>query len=239
MGIAINNNVTSISNLVSWINEHKSSPFGDFRFVYTQGDGLCIREDETTSSSICIIDRNITNAWIVWIGNQIKEQQNLILTSATTAAEFTITKAIICSGGILFEVYGKNGQHSGSASTYYRSFDLGLTIDKNGRPCIIYRWYKQASYARLPLTANVTNWKILGVGFTSTDVPVTIKPIFNSNKTTLAPVVPDSSDVDNYLPYCYMATATQLPNEGLTAVRINGVDYITNGIFYIRDTPLE
>ena len=37
------------------------------------------------------------------------------------------------------------------------------------------------------------------------------------------------------LPYVYAALTTQLNNEGLQSVEIDGVPFITNGIFYIKD----
>jgi hypothetical protein len=141
-----------------------------------------------------------------------------------------LRRAIMCSNGILFEF-------ATSETTSAGICDVGIVFDKNDDPVIMFRRGMSSGTYRTPMASR--DWGIYGTSTASLSPTVTILPKYGSKRTTLAPVIPEGIETENYCPNCWVASCTQLSSEGLNAVRINAVDYITNGCIYVRDIPTE
>ena len=64
---------------------------------------------------------------------------------------------------------------------------------------------------------------------------VNVVPQSNTHRTCLVPIVPNTADNSVTLPYVYVTTQQQLSGAGLAKVVMDGVYYITNGQWYIKD----
>lgn len=164
---------------------------------------------------------------------------NSTYASANTRYCSCYLKAVIlCRNGLIFHFrggYNWNGS-STSSNTYTESVGIALTVDNHGE----LAYLKTTQYLPADTSFIVSNNYWYAISSTSsTGQQLCGNTRYGSNRTCLAPIATAAQDPDEYLPYAYVATASQLASEGLTAVRINGVDYITNGTWYIRDTPIE
>ena len=114
-----------------------------------------------------------------------------------------------------------------------------LTVDNNGHLVVFCVHKGKTAY---PVDDNYSTYGSYLVMSDQTPAVKSIntQPTYTTNRTCLAPIaIPASNQVDLYLPHAWVASQTQLSTPGLYAVRINGVDYITNGTIYIKDTPAE
>lgn len=147
-----------------------------------------------------------------------------------------IKEAILCDNGIILHIYGMaNG--SSSAGQSYNSLGYALTVDDNGELSVI------ATNNYIPVDADyVTTSNTIGImhPLSTAKGSFRIQTQYGASQTCLSPLIPcNTSDPDAYLPFAYGATQSQYPIERLGAVRLGGADYITNGTWYIRDTPNE
>lgn len=139
---------------------------------------------------------------------------------------------ILCSNGLIFNFRGAYNWTSSNSGTYTESVGIALTVDNHGELACL----RTSQYLPSDTSFNVSNNYWYAISSTaSTGQQLCGNTRYGSNRTCLAPIATAAQDPDEYLPYAYVATASQLASEGLTAVRINGVDYITNGTWYIRD----
>ena len=141
---------------------------------------------------------------------------------------------LLCANGLIVRqrIYD-------SSSTYRIVTSFILTVDNNGRLVVFCVNRGKTVYA---VDANYSTYSsyIVMSDQTPTVKSINTTPAYTTNRTCLAPIaIPASNQVDLYLPYTWVASQTQLSSPGLYAVRINGVDYITNGTIYIKDTPAE
>lgn len=244
----------SLSNgwgeMVSWFNSNKNGLFSStgvsiststssntITLSFTQLHGR-----SNAYASIKIATTTTKNAGVVFVGYDITGAS----TSTTTTLCATNTpydsnrylfrKCIMCGNGMLFEMGGINYKEFVDGNTF-TSYDIGITFDKDEYMVLLFRAKNSDGVYALPTTGNA--WSFVGRRASGWYNSFTVSPRYGSKRTTLAPVCPESFDDTNYCPNCWTATRTQLPSQGLTAVRINGVDYITNGGIYIRDTPAE
>ena len=143
---------------------------------------------------------------------------------------------ILCGNGLIFNFRGAYNWGSSSTGTYTESVGIALTVDNHGELSCL----RTSQYLPADTSFSISNYYWHAISSTSSSAQTLCgNTRYGSNRTCLAPIATAAQDPDEYLPYAYVATASQLASEGLTAVRINGVDYITNGTWYIRDTPIE
>ena len=136
-----------------------------------------------------------------------------------------MTGAILCSTGLIFEGTAI------VASAVSASFYFVLTVDSSGKLAVIYPLDGGSSNAD-HYSCNKTRVLV----YDSTQIlTFGSNPQFDANLTALAPIASITLENDSYIPFVQSATATQLPSAGLQAVSIEGTDYITNGVWYIKD----
>lgn len=141
---------------------------------------------------------------------------------------------LLCTNGLIVR------QRMYTSNDYRIITPFILTVDNNGRLVVFC-----VNKGKSSIYSVDDNYSTYASYLVMSDQTPTVKSIatrstFTTNRTCLAPIaVPASNQVDLYLPHTWVASQTQLSSPGLYAVKINGVDYITNGTIYIRDTPAE
>lgn len=147
-----------------------------------------------------------------------------------------IKEAILCDNGIILHIYGMC-HGSSSSSESYNSLGYALTVDDNGELSVI------ATNNYIPVDADyVTTSNTIGImhPLSTSKGSFRIQTQYGASQTCLSPLIPcNTSDPNACLPFAYGATQSQYPIERLGAIRLGGADYITNGTWYIRDTPNE
>lgn len=237
----------SWGNIVSWYNTNKNGLFSstDVRLGLSDGNSMLhitqMRGQSSAYAAVKIRVINGKNTAILNVGPDINgataDDTALCYTNTPyDSNRYQFRKCIMCGNGMLFQMGGINYKEFDNGNTF-TSYDVGITFDKNERIVVFFRAKNSDGLYALPTTGNA--WSFLGPQPSGYYNSFTVAPRYGSKRTTLAPVCPESNTDDNYCPNCWTATRTQLASEGLNAVRINGVDYITNGGIYIRDIPSE
>jgi len=224
----------SQADIASWYN---SVNHGCPIKVSSSGSYLYFKDPESYNSIyVSIYSSSSTSNDTIKFAGML--QTNSSIRTWTSYGGFWIYGVIVCSNGILFKTYGRR-----DANSWSTSYDYGFTLDKFGTLTFLCRLEYYDYYYRTPPKSGVYQWQAIGVGTpTLGSSTLILKPQYNMDRTALSPIIPSggySGSEGNFLPNAYFGTQTQLSGEGLTAVRINGVDYITNGVIYIRDTPAE
>lgn len=135
-------------------------------------------------------------------------------------------EAILCNNGLIINIFWEG--HSNSP-------EILLTIDNTGELAVILKsssaFITGGSSASV---ATISGYRVTAAG-SSSEATVTLTPQYGAQKTSLAPIVPMCNDNSISLPYAYAALHTQAPDVGLQSMRMNGSNYITNGVWYIKD----
>ena len=134
---------------------------------------------------------------------------------------FRFASAILCANGLILSGYDVNDSKLISR--------IIITVDDEGELAVIVPSKSAYSFA-----SSDTDYSLMTADSTMTTV-INIAPSFSSNLTSLAPTAVKAMEAKRTLPFAYAALTTQLSSEGLQAVRIDNADYITNGIWYIKD----
>jgi hypothetical protein len=132
--------------------------------------------------------------------------------------------ALLCNKGLIVQYYGK--YDSSNSNDYY---GVCLTVDSNGKLSAL------VSTKHIPDESTAINTWITCAAGSTADTQRSCRPFFGASLTSLAPITAQGIDNTLVLPYAYAAISTQLNQEGLYAVSINGSNYITNGVWYIKD----
>jgi len=134
--------------------------------------------------------------------------------------------AILCNNGLIIEI--KYSNHSSSP-------EIALTIDNIGELAIIFKnnSYFIGSGSSADVNA-ISGYRVTDTN-SSSEATATLTPQYGAQKTSLAPIVPMCNDNSISLPYVFAALHTQAASQGIQAMRMNGSNYITNGVWYIKD----
>lgn len=237
-----NNTSTDLTLLYNFLLENQSSTFlRDMTIEYggSSGDPLTITSTNGSKSSIFKIQlksASLSSQEVIrYTTNGLYWTTSTYAASGTRYSGCFLKAAILCNNGFILHLRGLNNS-AYQSSGYTETTGIAVTIDNHDQISII------RTHQYLPSDTSFTlqdeYWSTISSTSTTSN-SILIKPRYISNRTCLSPLASAADDPDEYLPYAYVATATQLASEGITAVRINNVDYITNGMWYIRDTPIE
>ena len=129
--------------------------------------------------------------------------------------------ALLCTNGILLRMSSLN-------NTTYTDNYVVITADSSGEVAFVRRNVD----ANKGADAN----GYIGIAYKSTAQKTTIlTPTYGSPLTSIAPIVPQTSENDITFPYAFAALHTQQSGLGLAAVSIGNDKYITNGYWYVKD----
>lgn len=132
-----------------------------------------------------------------------------------------LTGALLCANGILIGVYTL--YTNGIRGDNY----IGITADSSGEVAFFHR----DGYIN-----DRTFTGYMGISYKSTAYnATTLTPTYGSQLTSIAPIVPQTSENNITFPHAFAALHTQQSGLGLAAVSIGNNKYITNGYWYIRD----
>ena len=135
---------------------------------------------------------------------------------------FQLSSAILCTNGLILSGYDVTASKS--------ICRIIITVDDSGELAVIL-----PSKSAYSFSAADTDYSLMTADSTMTTV-INIEPSFSSNLTSLAPAAVKAMEATRTLPFAYAALTTQLVSEGLEAVLIDGAPFITNGIWYIKDS---
>lgn len=132
-----------------------------------------------------------------------------------------LTGALLCANGIIIGVYTL--YINGVWGNNY----IGITVDSSGEVAFFHR----DGYIN-----DRTFTGYMGISYKSTAYnATTLTPTYGSPLTSIAPIVPQTSENNITFPHAFAALHTQQSGLGLAAVSIGNNKYITNGYWYIRD----
>lgn len=133
-----------------------------------------------------------------------------------------LTGALLCTNGIIIDVYTMYNSNGSWCNNY-----IGITVDSSG---------EVAFFRRDGNINNNTPSGYIGIAYKSTAQKATsLTPAYGSPLTSIAPIVPQTSENDITFPHTFAALHTQQSGLGLAAVSIGADKYITNGYWYIKD----
>ena len=237
----------SNTELITFLNENKTGTFLENIDIESSSDG-------STVFPIIIFQQTLEGT-----GNM--NQVSLMSTESTTGGKSTV-KYKIERDGTWRDIFATTGDPSDfkrymydcllcanglivrqrlydSTSSWRITTPFILTVDNNGRLVVFCVHNGRNAYSVDGNYSTYSSYLVVS-DQTPTAKSIVTQPAYTTNRTCLAPIaVPASNQVDLYLPHTWVASQTQLSSPGLYAVKINGVDYITNGTIYIRDTPAE
>lgn len=129
--------------------------------------------------------------------------------------------ALLCTNGIILRTSSLN-------NTTYTDNYFVITADSSGEVAFVRR------NANANQGANANGY--IGIAYKSTaQKTTTLTPTYGSPLTSIAPIVPQTSENDITFPYAFAALHTQQSGLGLAAVSIGTDKYITNGYWYVKD----
>jgi hypothetical protein len=239
----ISNAVTNITQFHDFLVEYKSSTFlkdMEISAVTTTSPPqitITSKNGTTTLKILCRPEGGGSDTVFSYHANENFTSNSTTYGSGTAYWSSAFIKgAILCDKGIILHIYGM-AYASSSAAESYNSLGYALTVDDNDELSVI------ATNNYIPVNADyVTTSNTIGImhPLSTAKGSFRIQTQYGASQTCLSPLIPcNTSDPDARLPFAYGATQTQYPAERLGAVRLGGVDYITNGTWYIRDTPIE
>lgn len=130
--------------------------------------------------------------------------------------------ALLCTNGIIIGVYTMYNSNGYWCDNY-----IGITVDSSGEVAFFCRDGNIN-------TLNPTGY--IGIAYKSTaQKATTLTPAYGSPLTSIAPIVPTTSENDITFPHAFAALHTQQSGLGLAAVSIGTDKYITNGYWYVKD----
>lgn len=218
--------VTSTNDMslfYTFLNANKAGTFLENMEIELSEDSktLTITSSKGTKITIATGDTNQTFA--------VKFEGNIttnIMPYSNTGILSRLTSALLCKNGIIADMGALVN------TTYYHSPQVMITVDNTGDLAVIFKnttGLTDGSY-----NVSITSYRVTAADSTSQAV-VTLTPQYGAQKTSLAPIVPICSDNSISLPYAYAALHTQASGMGLQSMAMDGVNYITNGCWYIKD----
>ena len=215
---------TDNSNFYSWLNSHKSGTiFEDCTITNTTttatNDTVTITDGTITISITARTTYGVTV--ISYTGSTLGDVN--LTTSAGNEATACITGAILCDYGLILKITGNY------LSPVVTTYGYCITTDNAGKLALL------SSSTTIPAQdPTITTWNTY-TATSTTAAPRSVCPYYSANLTSLAPITAQGNDDNLYLPYAYAAISTQLNQEGMYAVVIDGKQYISNGVWYIKD----
>lgn len=239
--------VMGVDELVSFLNENKTGTFLENIDITATNDGGTdfpiivfqqVLEGTGNMNQVSLLTLS-SNNYKSTVKYLVKRNDTAIINFATNDnGQSSFYKymydCLLCTNGLIVRqrIYD-------STSSYRIATPFILTVDNNNRLVVFCVNQGKTLYSVYDNYSTYSSYLVMS-DQTPTVKSIVTQPAYETNRTCLAPIaIPASNQVDLYLPYTWVASQTQLSSPGLYAVRINGVDYITNGTIYIKDTPAE
>ena len=218
----ITGNTYNLTEFFKWLQSKKTGTFLE---------NLTMELSEATDTGSTLTSANATLTFntlkttttsaTVKLTGETKERVYNFNGSSSAGGGVLISGAILCTNGIIIRVYTQY-----SSNTWFTNY-FGITVDSSGEVAFFHRnGYINAD--------SISGYVGIAYKTTSTQT-VTLTPKYGSPLTSIAPIVPQTSENDITFPYAFVALHTQQSGLGLAAVSIGTDKYITNGYWYIKD----
>ncbi|MBR5164482.1 MAG: hypothetical protein IKW87_02870 [Ruminococcus sp.] len=216
---------TSLANFCEWLNEHKE---GTFLEDLTVTNTTTVNTNDTLS----IADDDVTIKFTVQSGSNKElfryssdDFTKVLKTTNGTEVTAYIVGALLCDNGLMLQYYA--GYNS---STWRDNYGVCITVDSNGQLAAL-----TVTSVIPESTTEISVWDTCTAQSTTT-ARRNCRPYYGASMTALAQITAQGIDNTLRLPDAYAAITTQLSAEALNSVLIDGALYITNGVWYIRDS---
>lgn len=215
---------SNLTAFKAWLDSHKAGTFLENVTIAlsqtTSADDTITFSDD--SAQIQYTARQASSFTVI---SYTADSTNFTYNSGTTLSDSNarIANAILCDNGIIFNLYGKAS--SGGATAYSSGF--AITTDEKGKLALLVN-----PTPIISMTPYASWAAIASSSYTSAVIPSV--PAFGMNQTSFAPIVALGDD-DARLPHAFAAISTELTERGIERLEIDGSDYITNGVWYIKD----
>jgi hypothetical protein len=214
----------------NWLNDHKTGTFLEdmtITVITSTGTNDSVKIHDTTNGQYIIY--TAISSYSGQLVLQYNNGTSTVCTKSTNSVSgaYTtayISEAILCNNGMIVKY-----QNNDSGYWYWNC----LTVDEDGKLSLII-----TSNGTIPHADNnaSTDGSFYIYSPSSSTVPnIYLFTTYGQNKTILVPTPINTIGDVTFLPYAYASVYTELTGLGLTAVRMNNEDYITNGTFYVKD----
>ena len=220
----ITGNTYNLTEFFKWLQSKKTGTF-------LENLTMELTAATDTGSTLTIASANATLTFItqttsatsatVKLTGETKERVYNCSGSSSIGGGVQISGAILCANGIIIRVYTQY-----SSSTWLTNY-FGITVDSSGEVA----FFRRDGYINAD---SISGYVGIAYKTTSTQT-VTLTPKYDSPLTSIAPIVPQTSENDITFPYAFVALHTQQSGLGLAAVSIGNDKYITNGYWYVKD----
>lgn len=217
-----NTAILSVETVASFLNEYKTGTFLEDKTITVSGNTLTISSEH---AYINITSASGSNLECVKYSSSPGVTKSYT-TQGVNASYSYFYGVILCSKGMIVLLATYDGN-----ATYPRRF-VSVFSDSNGELACLMP-YITGTYSTW-ITSTLSGYSVCAVNSTEA-ANVTLTPNLNAQLTSIAPVVAETTDTSVTIPDVYAALHSQQTNDGLAAVTINGVNYITNGTWYIKD----
>lgn len=217
-------NTYDLTAFYNWLQAKKAGTF-------LENMTISLSNATTTGSTLTIASENATFTFnpkaaskeyvIASLTGEASTHEYRFGNTTSSSSGTLLTGALLCANGIIIGVYTMYNT-GGWVNNY-----IGITADSSGEVA----FFHMDGYIN-----NRTFTGYMGISYKSTAYNATIlTPTYSSPLTSIAPIVPQTSENDITFPHAFAALHTQQSGLGLATVSIGNNKYITNGYWYIRD----
>ena len=217
-------NTYDLTAFYNWLQSKKAGTF-------IENMTLSLSEATATGSTLTIKSENATftfnpkQATQVWavisLTGESETWTNVTSTTGYSGDGTYFGGALLCTNGIILRTSSRNN------ATYTDNYFV-ITADSSGEVAFVRRNVDANK------GANANGY--IGIAYKSTAQKTTIlTPAYGSPLTSIAPIVPQTSENDITFPHVFAALHTQQSELGFAAVSIGTDKYITNGYWYVKD----
>lgn len=217
-------NTYDLTAFYNWLQAKKAGTF-------LENMTLSLSAATATGSTLTIASENATftfnpkqatQAWaVISLTGESETWTNVTSTSGYSSDGTYFGGALLCANGIILRTSSR------SNNTYTDNYFV-ITADSSGEVAFVRRNVD----ANKGADAN----GYIGIAYKSTaQKATTLTPAYGSPLTSIAPIVPQTSENDITFPHVFAALHTQQSGLGFAAVSIGNDKYITNGYWYVKD----
>lgn len=218
-------NTYDLTAFYNWLQAKKAGTF-------LENMTISLSAATATGSTLTIASKNATFTFnpkvsrdeyvIASLTGEAATQEYRYSSTLHNSAGTMLTGALLCANGIIIGVYTMYDSNGYWCNNY-----IGITVDSSGEVAFFRR------------DGNINNSKptgYIGIAYKSTaQKATTLSPAYGSPLTSIAPIVPQTSENDITFPHVFAALHTQQSGLGFATVSIGNDKYITNGYWYIKD----
>ncbi len=223
----ITDRTTDLADFAAWLNSNKAGTFLadktiEISDLSESNDNKVLTIDQNNVCGI-VLKMNTGASMPVVEYNNPKGQY--VSTTANYNTDFIMLEgALLCSKGLIFKFYGR------TSSSYPTDYPLVITVDSNDNLSVIMAHPN----ILVTTTGGFTQYNVYSGSSTSAFLYNT-NPTYDKNMTTMFPLIGNTNDANEYLPYAFGAVNNEFQTQVFGKVYDGEKYYITNSKWYIAD----